>query len=460
MRGLRHSRWQLIALLCLLGGIGGCLLLAGTGHAAQRLGGPQLLRLALGDAANDGSVRLTLTQGQGKRRLSYVDEVGPLEGRQQIKGFGGGRAEIVVSGQTAYLSGNTQALTRYFKFSEGDAAVVGPQWISIPSTDAYYKGVAQDVTMRTLAPDIAPAGVVTRGRQVTIDGQAAIPLTGRIPGLKPGVANTDTLYVTATQHPLPLLFAMEMPRRGHPPYLDTGHFSQWRQPVVIDAPAPALPIAEVPRLVEEFTPLLIPGAPGYFTFTGPHGYPGPVGRPWGAPCKPVLFGVSAAVPNAMYSQIAAVIHEAREQGLDVAIESRQFKWRPNALFYRDGETRRTTEIVSIFADDGPVPDVTGYKRPQDSQLSWDTRVDADGRHEDLTNVQGTLWMRVVRRDPETLRRAIRQLIALTQGIGDATDPASSGIANWSPIDGFTPQDIAAMLKMSGCVASAPTSVDA
>jgi hypothetical protein len=58
-------------------------------------------------------------------------------------------------------------------------------------------------------------------------------------------------------------------------------------------------------------------------------------------------------------------------------------------------------------------------------------------------------MQVLNGHPDAVRRSIRQLIAMTQGI-ISTTRHDSGIANGQMVDRFTPGDIAAMKVMSGC----------
>lgn len=84
---------------------------------------------------------------------------------------------------------------------------------------------------------------------------------------------------------------------------------------------------------------------------------------------------------------------------------------------------------------------------------WDARLDRDKRNEDLTDVQGDLWNRVLVGHPELVRRSIRQLIAMTQGIS-ATRLSVSGISDLTTTDRFTQQDVAAMMRMSGCAKAA------
>jgi hypothetical protein len=191
----------------------------------------------------------------------------------------------------------------------------------------------------------------------------------------------------------------------------------------------------------------IAGAPGYRTYGGPHGKVLAVGRPWGVACQPVRFTVEEHVPDWIYRQAAAVVAEARRDGIDVTIETRTFMWKPASLYYAPGQTPETTVRVPIFVKDGtPPPRHDG--RPQHINLGWDARLDDGGRHEALTSMQGILYTQTTGND-RTARRSVRQLIALTQGIIDA-DRSDSAIALDTSIDRFSAADIAAMKRMSGC----------
>jgi hypothetical protein len=52
-------------------------------------------------------------------------------------------------------------------------------------------------------------------------------------------------------------------------------------------------------------------------------------------------------------------------------------------------------------------------------------------------------------DPAAARLAVRQLVAMTQGI-IRTSASGSGIARGSKADRFSVEDVAAMKVMSGC----------
>jgi hypothetical protein len=194
--------------------------------------------------------------------------------------------------------------------------------------------------------------------------------------------------------------------------------------------------------------LAIPGAPGYSTFTGPHGKPLAVGRPWGEPCQPIRFTVEERVPDWVYAQVAAVVSEARRDGIDVTLETRQFLWFPGSLYYLGAQSPASTVRVAIFAQDQAPPQLANGQ-PEHIDLGWDARLDSDGHHEDLTLAQGILWMQALNESPHAVRRSIRQLVAMTQGVIHTTRQ-DSGIAEGTNIDHFTPADVSAMKRMSGC----------
>jgi hypothetical protein len=193
---------------------------------------------------------------------------------------------------------------------------------------------------------------------------------------------------------------------------------------------------------------IIAGAPGYHLYGGPHGRLLAVGRPWGTACQPVRFTVEAHVPDWIYQQATAVVSEARQDGINVTIETRSFMWTPGSLYYAPGQTPDTTVRVPIFIHDGTPPRRRDGK-PQRISLEWDARLVDGGRHEAVTGMQGILYPQSIGHDPRAARWSVRQLIAMTQGIIDA-DRSDSAIALDSTSDRFSAADVAAMNLMSGC----------
>jgi hypothetical protein len=192
----------------------------------------------------------------------------------------------------------------------------------------------------------------------------------------------------------------------------------------------------------------IAGAAGYITFNGPTGKSFAVGRPFGKACQPIRFTVEEHVPDAVYAQVVSVVNEARTDGLDVTLEDRSFNWKPASLYYPAGTTSTDVQRVGIFVNNGPAP-VLSNGQPEHVNLGYDASPDADGTHDDLVGPQGVLQMATLTGDAAGQRRAVRDIIALTQGIS-GSNRNDSGIGPGTTRDSFSPQDIAAMKTMSGC----------
>jgi len=420
---------------------------AATRRTSSAHGAAQLLSLAFADATSKGSFHQALTQVAGGVHASLEDDVALTSGRQLIASSNGTRAEVEVVGHTAYMSGNHHALKSYFKFTGNQVAVIGSNWVSVPSTSSAFASIAYDVTVPTALDEVAPSGHLTEGPTTRINGQPVIAISGGVPStVAGGTASRATLYVTASGDPLPVRALIEVGQANHAKLSMTATMSDWGEHVAVAAPTgQALSANQISLLVHELSGLSIPGQPGYFAVDGQHGHALPFGRPWGEACKPVRFAVGPTVPDWAYRQIATVVGQARAQGIDVTIESRRLQWKHGALYYRSGQSAATSAQVNIVA--------TTMKAKLPMELSWNSKLDGDKHNEDLTSVSAAFSMKVVAGQSATVRRSIRQLIAWTQGIFETTDPIS-GITLRSFTDSFTPSDVSAMLAMSGCSRSA------
>jgi hypothetical protein len=162
------------------------------------------------------------------------------------------------------------------------------------------------------------------------------------------------------------------------------------------------------------------GTPGYSTFSGPAGLPMQKGSPWGRPCAPVVISVADSVPPAVHEEVVAVVGEARAAGLNIDV------WSSRSLERSDG-------------------------RPSRDDTRWDAQPSPDGRHEILTSVSQTLHLATLGEDRLEYRRSLRKLVGWTQGISNSSAQGSAlRLRDSSKPDAFSPQDIEAMLVMSGC----------
>ncbi len=407
-----------------------------------------LLNRALADARASGSFRQVVRQFYGTHSGTLDNDVALTAGHQLITSSDGTRAQVEVLGRTAFISGNPYALRSYFKFPAGEATAIGAHWVSIPSSSSAFSSLAYDVTVPTALTAVAPSGRLAEGPAATIGGQRVIPIVGNVPAIYGGGSGRDTLYVTAGSHPLPVRAAIEASRPPYPKVSVTATMGDWGERVAVAAPTSPLPVAQLPMIARQLARLAVPGARGYYTFTGPQGLPATVGRPWGRACRPVVFSFRPQVPAWVRSQAEQVIDAARAQGIDVTFARSGGRSPARPLFYRDGQSSATVARVPITVATSTPPRLPNGA-PQHSSIAWQMRTDHNRRTADLTWIVATLELRTLAGQPLSVRRSIRQLIAWTQGIG-RTSLTASGIYQDTGTDHFTPADIAAMLDMSGC----------
>ena len=193
--------------------------------------------------------------------------------------------------------------------------------------------------------------------------------------------------------------------------------------------------------------LAIPGANGYYTYTGPRGLPLAVGAPWGTSCKPIVFTVERNIPAAIYQQMHGVVLDARAAGVDVTLENINGQWYPESL-YPPGLVNAKVEFIPIYVSSSKPPTSSGGY-PGRIYFGWDTKVSPNGTHEVLTDLQATLYLKSVSGGPYLIRKSMRQLIAISLGVSTST-LRSSVITDGSNVDSFSSGDMTAMRLMSGC----------
>jgi len=192
----------------------------------------------------------------------------------------------------------------------------------------------------------------------------------------------------------------------------------------------------------------IAGAPGYWTTTGPVGLPFEEGRPWGAPCQPIVIDIYDTMPAPQVTLIEQAIQSARALGLDVTYAYPDNQWYPGTL-YPPGQTNTSVQIVNIVpSEQWPSPiDDNGFH--EHIQFGWDTRVSSNGMHEVLTDANATLFLHAVAGDPQSTKRAVRELIAFSMGVAGSSMTGST-ISSGNSATRFSSSDINAMQRMSGC----------
>lgn len=194
------------------------------------------------------------------------------------------------------------------------------------------------------------------------------------------------------------------------------------------------------------------GVPGYYTYGGPEHLPMQVGAPWGVPCKPIVLEPDPSLPDAEYQVLAEVGREARAQGIDLAVAGRDWLYDRSSLYPPVGQGPQPAG-VRVYADRG----ARTSSAPHVSER-YDAVPAADGKHEIVTGIDAHVHLEAVEGDPVAMRKAALDLIGLTQGIGFSTSDASAFGPDFDRVpSAFTPQDVHAMLVMSGCAGLVPSS---
>ena len=192
----------------------------------------------------------------------------------------------------------------------------------------------------------------------------------------------------------------------------------------------------------------IAGAPGYWTTTGPMGLPFPEGRPWGESCQPIVFDIDDTLPGPQVILIEQAIQSARALGLDVTYAYPDNMWYPSTL-YPEGQTNTSVQFVNIVpSEQWPTP-IGDFGLHEHVEFGWDARVSSNGRNEVLTDLSATLFLHAVAGDPQSTKRAVRELIAFSLGVA-GSNAARSTISSGNTEAAFSRDDINAMQRMSGC----------
>jgi hypothetical protein len=409
-----------------------------------------VLATALAAARSEAAVDWTSHQHAGAYTATVVTEAGRRDGLQTItigKGAQSGRVSAVLIGPKAYVHGDDFGLQANLGFTALAADVEAGRWLvvgsSSPSDQAAYGAVAGGMTVPSVVSQLINlTGSLSLTPARTVHGQPVVGVRATVPARAGVPAIQEVLYVHRGGRPLPV--EMVVTGGGEP---DTTVFGPWGQPPAAHPPAGAIPFDVAWLAGPRHGDLAIPGAPGYYTFTGPLGGPMQVGRPWGKSCQPVLFDVASDIPRSVYLQVAKVVGQARAAGLDVTIINLGNLWEPG-LLYPPGQAFSTVKEVHIYAATG-IPPLLAGGHPEHISIGWDARPAPDGRHEILTETQASLYMKEVVGQAFSTRRSMRQLIAFTQGISESV-VSGSGLAEGTGTDGFRTRDIAAMQVMSGC----------
>ena len=129
---------------------------------------------------------------------------------------------------------------------------------------------------------------------------------------------------------------------------------------------------------------------------------------------------------------------------------------PTSELYPPGQHLATVHTADVFADNkAPTRLASGALDHED--FGWDAALAPDGRHEYVTDLNIKLHLSVLAGEGAAFQKAALGFVGFTQGVGVSTAPNSAFAAeSASAADKFSAQDINAMLTMSGCAGTTPS----
>jgi len=136
--------------------------------------------------------------------------------------------------KVAYFRGDAAGLERYLGLPSTLAPKYANRWISFEPSDQYYKTVSQAMTISSAVGQISVKAPVSTGPSSTINGTAAIGITGTTTSL--GSKGPAALYLPAQGSLLPLRYTGQGKEQKQKA---TGQvdFSNWGESFSVVAPA-------------------------------------------------------------------------------------------------------------------------------------------------------------------------------------------------------------------------------
>jgi hypothetical protein len=222
---------------------------APTANQAVSSSGSQLLEQALTDAREAGSVHEVMTNRLKGGTVVMADDIGTTEGRQLISVTPGEAGRVLVFGASAYIAGDQTALTHFFGFPAATARQIGDRWVSMPASNREYTAVADDATLSSALTDLGLGGHLTELVPSTVDGQPVVGIIGAAEHLGGSDAPLGTVYVSRSNHPLPVEVTYSLSDGEH----TTLRFDDWGERLTLRRPHRVIGAAALDRLLKSAT---------------------------------------------------------------------------------------------------------------------------------------------------------------------------------------------------------------
>lgn len=199
----------------------------------------QSLAQALGAAKAVGSARITVQFFSGSTNGKVVQDSTLHSGKQTVA-IKNELASVVLTGGTAYISGNSKGLTSYFGLPSSLVPTLTGKWVSVQPTDAAFQSLSANVALSSALANITPSGTLVAGRRQRVNRQWVKSISGEAPG---GDGRL-TLFVAANAAPLPVE-AVETSGSGRSAKGEIVMFTRWGEHVQVPVPAGALPLSAI-----------------------------------------------------------------------------------------------------------------------------------------------------------------------------------------------------------------------
>ena len=226
--------------------IAGCTLLApamtsdaSAAAAAAPSSANQSLARALAAAKAAGSARITVQFFSGSTSGKVVQDSTLRSGKQTVA-IKDELASVVLTGGTAYFSGNSKGLTSYFGVPSALVPTLTGRWVSVQSTDSAFQAVSGDVALSSALANVTPSGTLTAGKRSKVAGQSVKSISGAAPG----GGGRLTLFVANDAQSLPVE-AVETSGSGKSGKGEIVTFTRWGEHVQITTPSGALPLSAI-----------------------------------------------------------------------------------------------------------------------------------------------------------------------------------------------------------------------
>ncbi len=185
------------------------------------------------------SVHLEITAEQSSPKVNETisQDSGYTSGSQHVS-TGGEYADVLLTPQNAYLSGNSSGLSAFFALPPDDLALVGTKWIVVKNGAAQYKTFVNTIGYKNLFKNLVPTTKPVSVTDTTYHANSAYALTWQI---KSGTATTKlVLYLPRSGKELPLA---ETATSGST--TEQSVLSQWNKKVVIRVPTNTIAITKL-----------------------------------------------------------------------------------------------------------------------------------------------------------------------------------------------------------------------